>query len=162
MDWPVRESKLADPVAALGTAYLKCRAIKVSLLEPLVPVADYPKGYFGDWVEDGVLVRARHEFADEDRMRQLFALLAESVTGSEDEDNLPWLGEAALDESAGDYRREAGFVSEWSIEFVGEVPLRLEFDLEARRLLVEAGDRWDSYELDRPRADALGKFIASF
>ena len=157
---PERESRLADPLAVLGGAYLKCRAIRVSLLATAVHVVDYPDGYFGDWVQDGFLVRAREDVSGENRMRDLFLLLAQCVTAPQDTDEY-WINETAFDESAADYRHDAGFASEWTIEFVGEAPLRLDLDARGGRLLLEAGDRWDSYELDATRARQLQELLAS-
>ena len=94
------------------------------------------------------------------RMRDLFQLLAQCVTAPQDTDEY-WIDETAFDESAADYRHDAGFASEWTIEFVGDVPLRLDLDARGSRLLLEAGDRWDSYELDPTRLRQLQELLVA-
>ncbi len=154
-----RETRLVLPLASLGEAYLKCRAMRVSQLAPIVRVSDYPAGWFGDWVQDGVMVRTREDVFDEDRMRALFTLLTECVAAPQD-DGGDWLDETALEESLAAYRETAQFSSEWTIEFIGGSPLRVELDARDHRLLVEAGDDWDTYELDATRARQLTELLA--
>jgi hypothetical protein len=157
MKFPERETKLTDQLATLGDAYLKCRTARVCQLALAVRASDYPEGWFGDWVQDGFMVHRREDLS-EDRLRALFALLAECVTAPQEE--VYWFDEREPEESAAGYRREAQFASEWTIEFIGGAPLRLDLDPRDNRLLVEAGDRWDSYELDATRARQLQEMLA--
>jgi len=155
-----RKSDLPDPVSALGAAFLKCRAVKAEALDPRVPVSRYPEGYFGDWVDDGVLVTERVEFTDEERIRQVFALLVEAV-GDPDvtfDDEIEMSG---FQESVANYRQDTGFVPELIFEFAGAVPLRFEINVSQHRLLVQAGDKWGGYTLDRWSATALQELLTA-
>jgi hypothetical protein len=157
---PVREAKLVDPVAAVGAAYLKSRSVKAVLFDREVPVAHYPEGHFGSWVQAGMLVLEQAEFTDETEIRQVFALLAEAI-GESDEAVEWWLYEPGPKLSANDYRRHTGFVPELTFEFTGAVPLRVEISPKCQRMLVQAGDRWDVYAIDRLSVAALKDLLTA-
>ena len=155
-----RESRLVDPVAALGAAYRKCRAITADVLETRVAVEQYPEGYFGDAVSEGMLRVERREFADEARLRELFALLVEAIGGRDDLFEF-WPDGPVGGTSLRDIRWETGFVPDQAFEFAGELPVRVEVSFAQQRVLVRAGDKWDIYALDRPGAVALREFLAA-
>ncbi len=153
-----RPNQLVLPLAALGEAYLKCRMIRVNLLAPEVPVASYPPGYFGDWTDDGIMVLQRAEFTDEAQMRALFLQLAASTDVPEDDED-SWLYAEDEDMTVGKFLKNSVRGSQWTIDFVGEVPVHLAFVARAGRLFVEAGDRWSSYALSAGQAAALAEML---
>lgn len=149
-----RESTLPDPVAAIAAAYLQSRSVRAALLDPDFPVADYREGYFGSWVQDGLLVKERAEFTDEATIRRVFTLLVEAI-GEPDDLVDWWVKEPGARFTLNDFRRNLGFVPDLVFEFVGGGPLRVEFNLRQERLLIQAGDRWEVHALDRWSAAAL-------
>ena len=147
-----RKSKLpADPVLVLGDVYLRCTLIKAVAIEPAVVMTDYPRGYFGDYEYAGWLVTDRFEFSDEPTLKRIFQLLVEAVA-SPDYDAM---FEELENDSNGtelklaDYRKQTGFVPEMVFELVGEKTLRMEINLTRGRLLIQTGEKWDGYMLDR-------------
>jgi hypothetical protein len=157
-----RTTKLpADPILVLGESYLKCQMIKAALLEPTVSVEFYPPGYFGEYEYEGLLASDRFEFSDEATLEKLFKLLVEVVkvpdNGEMIEDFLYDFEEPEL--KLADYRKQTGFFPEFIFEFVGEKPLRMEINLTKGRLLIQAGDQWDGYEIDRRSAAALRELL---
>ncbi|HEY8994158.1 MAG TPA: hypothetical protein VIM71_05835 [Lacunisphaera sp.] len=155
-----RKSKLQNPLAALGAAFSKCHAVTSEVLAPWVPVADYPEGYFGGWIQDGILVTERHEFTDEAAIRRIFTFLAAAIDSQNDNSDYDFeIFEP--DPTLAEYRRETGFVPELTFRFVGEVTLRAEINQEQGRLLIQAGDQWDVYSLDRWSMVALKELLAA-
>lgn len=150
-----QQFRLKDPVGEIGVAYLKSRSVKATRFDSEFRVSDHPDGHFGSWVQDGLLVTERMEFTDEATLRQVFALLVEAIGEPDDEPYDWWLEAPGPKMSPADFRQHSGFVPELSFEFVGEVPLRVEFNLRQRRLLIQAADRWGVYALDRWSAAAL-------
>ncbi|HWA24747.1 MAG TPA: hypothetical protein VG734_03660, partial [Lacunisphaera sp.] len=161
MPCPPRPSKLAAPIPTLAEAYLKCRGITTSLLEPEVDLDGYPAGYFGDWAQDGLLAVDRAELTDESEMMQLFELLAEAIGDAENSDENWITGETPNPPvpSPGECRRILRFLPDLAVNFVGPVPLRVELSLAQGRVLLRAGDKWDIYSLDRQGAKALKKLL---
>lgn len=157
---PQRVTRLPDPVLAMAEAFRGCRAIQAAVLDLRVPVASCPEGFFGDWVHEGVLVVQRLEIADETTIQRVFALLVEAV-GPPDDALEFWIEEPTLEPAVADYRQETGFVPELAVEFVGVVPLRVEISLTQQRLLVQAGDKWDGYALDRWSAASLKELLST-
>jgi hypothetical protein len=157
---PRRETRLPDPVAVIGAAYLQSRSVRGTLLDPQVHVDTYPEGHFGSWVQDGVLVTDRIEITSETALREVFGLLVEAI-GDSEEDSDCWVGELPSGTSPGDYRRSGRFVPEMSFEFVGDVPLRVELNLRQERLLIQAGDKWEVRVLDRWSGAALRRLLAA-
>lgn len=156
---PRPESMLPDPIAAMGAAYLKCRLIKAAMLDPEVPVEFYPAGHFGRWVQDGVLVTDRIVVTDETELRRLFTLLIETMGEPDDLFDECWPEDPGSWASVGDFRRQAKFAPEMIFEFVGESPLRIEICLWQKRVLMQMGERWEIYALDRWSAGALRDFL---
>jgi hypothetical protein len=155
-----RKTMLADPVAAIGAAYLQSRSVKAALLDPRVHVDSYPEGRFGSWLQDGVLVTERVEITGESEIRQVFALLVEAIEGPDE--TFDYLGEEpSSGTSLADYRRNTGFVPEVTFEFVGATSLRAELSLKQGRLLLQAGDRWEVYALDRWSGAALKQLLSA-
>lgn len=152
-----RESKLADPVRAMGAAYRQCRAIAVGMLEPGVRVAEYPEGYFGDLVSEGVLRVTRFDVSDEAELGRLFALLVGSL-GEPDEPYL-WPDGPMGGTSLGEIRQESGFVPDLTFEFVGELPVRVEVSKAQQRVLVLAGGKWDVYQTNSWAVGAFEQFL---
>lgn len=143
-----------DPTLILGAGYLKCERIDISILEPRVHVESYPTGYFGDHVYENVLIEKRVEFSDEAVLRQLFFLMVEAATGVDDN----WsflLDDMNADLNVADFRKATGFIPELLIEFVGETNVRVEMNLNRRRVLILSGDRWEVYELHSKSAAAV-------
>jgi len=156
-----RPSKLADPVAALGDAYLKCQSMRLKRLEPRVPVELYPVGYFDEWVQDGWLITERAETDDEVRMQRLFSLLAEAIGEPEDEDDC-WIDEplCGASSSGRDIQLMAGLKPELAVEFVGGTPLCVDLSFAQARMLIRSGDRWGSFALNRQCTRALLELLA--
>ena len=152
-----RATKLpVDPTLVLGSAYLRCRIIKAAIIDSRVPVASYPAGYFGDFEYEGLLVSDWLEFADEAMLRRLFGLSVE-LAGEPDFWEPDFDAKDGHDIMLADYRKDSGFTPEVLLEFFGETTLRVEINLTTERLLIQAGDRWECYGLDKWRAVALGK-----
>lgn len=153
-------ARLPDPVVALGAAFREGRAIKVSILERRVLATDYPEGYFGHWIHEGILVSDRVEITDGPEARLVFALLAETV-GEIDEEEYFWFEEAVAGMSAADYRRATGFVPDLVVDFAGAPRVRVEINLSLRRALIEVGHDWEVFVTDRWAADALLEFVGT-
>lgn len=154
----LRITKLpVDPILVLGESYLKCQMIKAALFEPAVSVEFYPPGYFGEYEYEGLLISDRLEFSDEATLEKLFRLMAEVVKAPADEEMIEELldDETEPELKLADYRKNTGFSPEFIFEFTGETPLRMEINLTRGRLLIQAGEQWDGYEIDQQSAVAL-------
>jgi len=149
----------SDPMLMLGDGYLKCRMVRAALFEPAISVASYPPGYFGEYVYEGLLVSDWIEFFDETLLRQLFAVLVETPNGPDEEmEYYEWDNEAL---KLAELRKGTGFFPELVIEFIGEAPLAIEINLTRGRMLIQAGDKWDFYSVDRLSAAALRTMLVA-
>jgi hypothetical protein len=156
-DFPAT-AEFPDLYRTLGDAYLNCRLIRASLLDQRVSAGHFPEGHFGEWVYEGVLVAGRTDFTDETVLRHVFTLVMETVAGPEDLLEY-WTGELDAVNSIRDYRKTTGFVPEMTFEFVGVVPVRVELNTAQERVLIQAGDKWGGYLLDRGSAAALRELL---
>jgi hypothetical protein len=159
--WAPRPPRLPDPVAALGESFRNSRAIKAVVLDQRVLAADYPDGYFGDWTQDGMLVTARIDIAGETSMQLLFRLLTEAIGEADSLSEEEWAEPGEPDPSVNEYRRTSGFSPGLSLEFPGEPCARVDIALTQQRLLLQVGDRWESYALDRWSAEAIEAFLSA-
>lgn len=146
-----------DPIFVLGESYLKCQVIKAALLEPTVSVESYPRGYFGEYEHEGLLISDRFEFSDEATLEKLFKLMVEVVKVPADGEMIEEFRDDELEPELklADYRKNTRFFPEFIFEFAGEKPLRMEINLTRGRLLIQAGEQWDGYEIDNLSAQAL-------
>jgi len=155
-----RVTKLpVDPMLVLSDSYLKCEKVRAAFFGPVVSVASYPPGYFGDYEYEGQLVSDWIEISDEGLLQQLFTVLVEVADGpDEDMDYYEWDSEtlqlAALS-------KRTGFSPEMVVEFVGDAPLAVEINLSSGRMLIQAGDKWDFYSVDRLSAAALRDLLGA-
>lgn len=156
--FPERAWTLASPVGALGDAYLGCRQVKVTVLDPRVRVADYPGGHFGEWVRDGWLVTRRVGIRDEARIRQVFDLLLEATLESAEPEELYFEETASLD-SFEEYRRQAKHAPDLIVEFIGPVPFRAEICLERQIVMFISATEWEPGQLDKAAATALRELV---
>lgn len=146
-----------EPLLVIGESYLQCQMITAMLFEPTVSVEFYPPGYFGEYEYEGLLASDRFEFIDETTLEKLFKLLVEvvKVPGNEEMIEEFFDDEGDPELNLADYRKSTGFFPEFMFEFVGEKPFRVEINLTRGRLLMQAGDKWDGYEVDGRSAWAL-------
>lgn len=160
VDFDSRRRLPTDPTSLLSDSYMKCRLIKAALLETRVPILAYPAGYFGDLEYDGLLVSDWFEFSDEAMLKNLFGLLVEVIDGP-DYGELDFYLDGTLDLKLSDYRKNTGFNPELVFEFIGDTPLRIEVSLTAKRLVIQAGEKWDFYCLDQWSAAALKDILTT-
>ena len=156
----LRPSSLpADPLLVLGEGYLKCRMITAMLFEPTVSVEFYPPGYFGEYEYAGLLASDRFEFTEEKTLERIFQLLTEVARPRNlDEYEYREIDDLEFEDAdlkLADYRKLVGFVPELLFEFSGEKILRVEINLTSGQLLIQAEEKWDAFEIDRPSAAAL-------
>lgn len=156
--FPERGWTLASPVGALGDAYLGCRQVKVTVLDPRVQVADYPDGHFGDWVRDGWLVTQRVGIRDEARIRQVFDLLLEATIETADPEELYFEESESLDTLA-EYRRLTRHAPDLIVEFIGVVPFRAEICLERQTVVFISASEWELGRLDAAAVAALREVV---
>ncbi len=156
--FPVRAWTLASPVGALGDAYLGCRQVKVTVLDPRVRVADYPDGHFGEWVRDGWLVTRRVGIRDEARIRRVFDLLLEATIETAEPEELYFEETAPLD-TFEDYRRQAKHAPDFIVEFIGIVPFRAEICLERQTVVFISATEWEPGQLDKNAVAALRELV---
>ncbi len=154
-----RATKLPDdPTLILASGYRSCQRMDIFILEPRVPVAFYPTGYFGDYVYENILVKDRMELFDETLLRQLFLLIAEGAIAVNDLEAY-WFDEPQLVQVT-DFRKESHFIPELVIEMVSPDEVRIELDFTHEKILIQKADRWESYLLDPGAAAAIRKIVA--
>ncbi len=156
--FPERAWTLASPVGALGDAFLGCRQVKVTVLDPRVRVADYPDGHFGDWVRDGWLVTRRVGIRDEARIRQVFDLLLEATIESAEPEAL-YFEEAAPLDTYEEYRRLTKHAPDLIVEFIGVAPFRAEICFEQQTVVFISATEWEPGLLDKAAVTALREFV---
>lgn len=156
--FPEREWTLASPVGALGDAFLGCRQVKVTVLDPRVRVADYPDGHFGDWVRDGWLVTRRAGIRDEARIRQVFDLLLEAMIESAEPEEL-YFEESAPFDTFAEYRRLTKHAPDLIVEFIGVVPFRAEICLERQTVVFISATEWEPGQMDKAAVTALRELV---
>ncbi len=159
--FPKRAWTLASPVGALGDAFLGCRQVKVTVLDPRVQVADYPEGHFGGWVRDGWLVTRRVGIRDEARIRQVFDLLLEATIETADPEEL-YLEEVEPLGSFAEYRRLTNHAPDLIVEFIGVVPFRAEVCLERQAVVFISAIEWEPGQLDAAAVTALQELVLAF
>lgn len=156
--FPERAWTLASPVGALGDAFLGCRQVKVTVLDPRVQVADYPDGHFGDWVREGWLVTQRVGIRDEARIRQVFDLLLEATIETAEPEEL-YFEESAPLGTLEEYRQQTRHAPDLIVEFIGVVPFRAEISLEQQTVVFISATEWEPGRLDAATATALRNLI---
>lgn len=156
--FPERAWTLASPVGALGDAFLGCRQVKVTVLDPRVRVADYPDGHFGEWVRDGWLVTRRVAIRDEARIRQIFDLLLEATIETSEPEEL-YFEEASSLGTFEEYRRRARHAPDLIVEFIGAVLFRAEICFERQTVVFISATEWEPGQLDVVAETALRKLV---
>ena len=132
----------------------------VAILDYRVPVDHYPTDYFGDYVENNLLVVYRKEFSDEASLRRFFLSVTKAIARA-DEDWLYFLldRDPQTEIKIDDFRTEGGFVPEAVLEFAGKTPVRVEINFNAGQALIQSGERWEVYEMEPAGASALENLI---
>jgi hypothetical protein len=157
---PEKVNRNFDPIGLLGAAFRSCQSVSAVRLDLHVDVGSYGEGHFGNWARDGRLVTGRVELTDELLLRQAFLLLVEALGEADDADEYCF-GDAAPEATISDHRRDTDFRPEVFLIFSGTDPLYVEMSLSQMRMLIRAGDKWETYVLDRWGADALKDFLFS-
>lgn len=157
------EFSLVDPIAVMSDAYLNCRVIAVDVLASDLTDSDVTESAFpvcalGASVGEVVPVMGRREISNSGSLRELFSLLAEAI-GDPEEPMDFWVEVPDSTAPMGDYLRDTSFEPELLVEFVGGRPLQVQISWAQRRIMVQAGDYWDGYELDAGAARALQKYL---
>ncbi|MGA7725575.1 MAG: hypothetical protein WCA95_09835 [Opitutaceae bacterium] len=126
--------------------------MRVSALQPAVPVGTYPKDVFGTFIYDGILVSGRTQFSDEAVPKEIFSLLVEAL--EDGEEGFWWL---SIEDSTNlqIYKSMSNFSPDVLIEFLGQGSLRIELDFKTHRAVFRGGDKWGAYALDDRASAAI-------
>jgi hypothetical protein len=112
----------------------------------------------GEFEYKGILVSDWLEFSDETKLRQLLSLLLE-VARDPDEWEMDFEEDTGVELKVADYRRNTQFTPELVFEFVGDTTIQMEINLTTERVLIQASERWEVYNLDPWSAAALKAMV---